>query len=147
MWRLCSFVPSWLQKRPKGLFNISMKVETLNIQKPNPRSWTVIKCVGPRWLVDTSTSREHNFCIRTPFKVHDSPLERSIRGEQLLTGPRYAMATLGPRIAKKRHLGPQNGLGSWGPEKLPNWKTTVLSQVDKWATTDFHLDHLSSQCY
>ena len=54
----------------------------------------------------------------------------------------------GPRIAKKRCLGLQNGPGSWGPEKLwklPNWKTTVLSQVGKWEATNVHLDQYIKQ--
>jgi len=130
MWRLCSFVPSWLQKRPKGLFNISMKAKTLNIQKPNPRSWTVIKCVGPGWLVDTSTSRERNFCIRTLFRVYNSPLERSIQGEQLLTGPkgchqRHAMATLWPPNCQKMSF-----RASKRPRKFRTRKTVKTAKLE-----------------
>ena len=125
MWRLCSFMPSWLQKRLKGLFNISMKGKILNIQKPNPRSWTVIKCVGPGWLVDTSTSQERNFCIRTPFRVHDSPLERSIQEEQNLTRPKEChgnpLATELPKTSFR---------ASKRPQKFRTWKTVKTAKLE-----------------
>ena len=126
MWRLCSFVPSWLQKRPKGLFNINMKEnKTLNIQKPNPRSWTVIKCVGPGWLVDTSTSREHNFCIRTPFRVHDSPLERSIRGELFDRAKGMPWQPFGPPNCQKTSF-----RASKRPRKFRTRKTVKTAKLE-----------------
>jgi hypothetical protein len=91
-------------------------------------------------VVDTSTSRGRNFCIRSPFGALDTSLERSIRGLQLLTvniKSRMTHIFFGGLMPKKRRLGPQNGSGSSGPEKLPkivnyqNCQKIVLSQLEK----------------
>ena len=57
--------------------------------KHNPRRWSVIKFAAPRWLVDQSASRGHNFCIRSSIWVLDIPLERSIRDLHILNGACY----------------------------------------------------------
>jgi hypothetical protein len=46
---------------------------------------------------------------------------------------------------EKRHLGPQNGPRSSGPKKLlkiVNCQQIVLSQLNRWVTTNIHLNHL-----
>jgi hypothetical protein len=97
-------------------------------------------------VVDTSTSRGRNFCIRTMFGVLDTPLESSNRQERVLTSPRHSLwQSLGPRIPKKRRLGPQNGPGSLEPEKLPkNCQDgkLFLSPWNRWVATDIHLDQV-----
>ena len=67
-------------------------------------------------VVDMSTSRGHNFCIRSLFGVLDTQLERSNREERFFTSPKL-------KYPKKRRLGPQNGPRSLEPKKLPRWKT------------------------
>ena len=55
--------------------------------------------------------------VLSPFDAHDSPLERSLRGlrkKRQFLGKKI----IGGRFPKKRRLGPQNGSGSLGPEKL-----------------------------
>jgi hypothetical protein len=69
-------------------------------------------------IVDTSTSKGCNFCIRSPFGVLDTPLEISIRGLQLLCEQHQNLFHVAPHFPKKRRLGPQNGSRSLGPEKL-----------------------------
>jgi hypothetical protein len=70
-------------------------------QNPNLEDETPKVLWAPRWLVDTSTSQGHKFCIRSPFGVHDSSLERTIQGLQLLVGARDAMETPGPPNVQK----------------------------------------------
>ena len=55
--------------------------------------------------------------VLSPFDVHDSPLERSLRG---LRWKRQFLDRFftGGRFSKKRRLGPQNSSRSLGPEKL-----------------------------
>jgi hypothetical protein len=57
-------------------------------------------------VVDTSTSHGRNFCIRSPFGVFDTPLERYIRGLQLLCEKHRVLFHVSPRFPKKRRLGP-----------------------------------------
>jgi hypothetical protein len=74
-------------------------------------------------VVDTSTSRGHNFCIQSSFGVLDTPLERYNRERRFSICPGQCLwQSLGPQIPKKRRLGPQNDPGSLEPEKLPRWK-------------------------
>jgi hypothetical protein len=88
-------------------------------------------------VVDMSTSQGRNFCIRSLFGALDSSLERSIRGIQLLGEKHRSTIHVAPRFLKKHRLGPQNGSGSSGPEKLlkivnyQNCQKTVLSQLEK----------------
>jgi hypothetical protein len=50
-------------------------------------------------VVDTSTSRGHNFCIRSLFEALNIPSKRSSRGLHIKNG----------LVDRKCHLGPQNG--------------------------------------
>ncbi|MCY6525013.1 hypothetical protein, partial [Actinobacillus pleuropneumoniae] len=54
--------------------------------------------------------------VLSPFDVHDSPLERYLQG--LRQKRRFLSEKSGSGFPKKRRLGPQNGSGSLGPEKL-----------------------------
>jgi hypothetical protein len=83
--------------------------------------------VGPDGVVDTSTSRGRNFCIRSPFGALDTLLKKYSQGVHISLNLSCAFSyMLNVVEPKKRHLGPQNDPGSLGPEKtvkkLSKWK-------------------------
>ena len=70
-----------------------------------------------RWLVDTSTTRGPNFCIRYLFRVLGNPLESFSWEVHILIGPGHAYGYhLGGYIAKRHRLGLQNDPESLGPK-------------------------------
>jgi len=86
-----------------------------------------------------STSQGWNFLIQSLFRAHNSSLGRYDWGVQLLEN-------LGPWMAIKHHLRPQNGPESLGHEKLqikklPRWRP-LLSQWKRWVAIDVHLHHV-----
>ena len=65
------------------------------------------------------SSRGCNFGTRSPSDAHHTLLEISIRGIQRLSEKHWSMVPCFFWFSqKKRRLGPQNGSGSSGPEKL-----------------------------
>jgi hypothetical protein len=79
-------------------------------------------------VVNTSTSRGHNFCIRSSFGALGTSSERSIRGVHISNGPINTNRDLLDAAKKKKcRLGPQNDPESLGPEKCR--KTTKMETV------------------
>jgi hypothetical protein len=70
-------------------------------------------------VVDTSTSQERNFCIRSQFGVLVTLLERYSQGVHIIFILVFSFGyMIGDYDPKKHRLGPQNDLESLGPEKL-----------------------------
>jgi hypothetical protein len=67
---------------PKNKEEKTLNIKTLTLEDETPKVlW------APRWLVDTSTSWGHNFCIQSPFGVHMiAHWKELFQGLQLLVG-------------------------------------------------------------
>jgi hypothetical protein len=68
-------------------------------------------------VVDMSTSRGHNFCIRSLFGAFYTLFERSIQGVHIFFIESTSSYMIGVLSPKKIHLGPQNGPESSGLKK------------------------------
>jgi hypothetical protein len=91
-------------------------IKTLTLEDETPKVlWAM------RRLVDMSTSQGCNICIPSSFRVCNSSFERIIWGLQLFPRVGECHGNLAPphpsQMSKKHCLGPQNDLGSLGPEK------------------------------
>ena len=74
--------------------------------------------MAPVWVNWWFNFPRRNFGIRSPFDVLNRSLEISIQGIQLFSEKHWYMTHISPHFPKKCRLGPQNGSGSSGPEKL-----------------------------
>ena len=133
----------------KGLFIIGKHEKTINKQNPNPKRCNTKSQWAPLGLVGQPTSRGHNLVILSPFGVHDTFLERSLRVIQCLK--HASTYDKGPAAGLEKHfLQDQNYSGSSGPEKQlkivnvainkeideTDWNSMSNRQVD----TNIHLD-------
>ena len=90
--------------------------------------------VGLDWVNWYINFPGRNFGIRSLFDAYNSSLERSIRALSLLEQATRSIpwTRVAPGFPKKRRLGPQNGSGSLGPEKLLKIvNCTIIKESEK----------------